>query len=255
MRSALHPAASLLAAFLWASLMLVPAVTRAAAQLAVHPLLLTLPASKLSTALTLTNKSRQPVTIEAELLAWAQVDGKDDYQPTEALAASPPIVRIAPGASQIIRIGRARKLAAPEHELAYRVRLIEVPASIGSGTAVTTVLNIRLPIFVPPASAAQRPVPQLSAEWLPDAQGLRLRVRNEAVVHGKVTAWQLKAANGTVLGQPLNIYVLPDSSREFLLPWTDLAAAGEGAAELQLTFDRRGGSASLPVQIARPVAH
>ena len=96
--------------------------------------------------------------------------------PTDALAASPPLLQIGANAGQLIRLVRTA-VDAPAAEESYRVLIDELPAP---GTPVENGITIRLrysvPVFVePPGMPAP---PRLAWRVERDAQGLRLAVDN-----------------------------------------------------------------------------
>ena len=58
---------------------------------------------------------------------WVQSeDGTDEYESTSDVIAVPPIFSIAPGETQIIRVGLVGGLS-PDRELAHRLFLTELP--------------------------------------------------------------------------------------------------------------------------------
>ena len=95
--------------------------------------------------------------------------------PTDALAASPPLLQIGANAGQLIRLVRTA-VDAPAAEESYRVLIDELPAP---GTPVENGITIRLrysvPVFVEPPGM---PAPPRAWRVERDAQGLRLAVDN-----------------------------------------------------------------------------
>lgn len=205
----------------------------AAAQFSIEPLLLKLPANKLATSLNLGNRGEAAVTVQAELVSWDQSEGQDRYRPVDELVVSPPIFSIAPGATQVVRVGRLRKTTAPTDEIAYRLRLAEVPSdSDRQMGAVATVMQLSLPVFVSPASNREQPQLQIRV-GARRGDDLRLTVSNDGHVHGKLTQLTLLQNGKPVAERSLNYYVLAGASRD--LDWSGaLKNAAVGAAELQV---------------------
>src|SRR3990170_3108661 len=91
-----------LAAFAWLIACAGPA---SAGSFTVNPVNITLPAGRQAASLTLTNSDAAPVSVLVQTYAWTQVDGVDVHTPTDNIIASPPIFTIAPGKTQLVRIG------------------------------------------------------------------------------------------------------------------------------------------------------
>jgi fimbrial chaperone protein len=229
-------AAAAAALFLCATGALAPRPASAAAQFSIEPLLLTLRADRLATSLTLGNTGAKPVTVQAELVSWNQDGGEDAYAEAVGLIVSPPIFTLAPGAKQVVRVGRLKRSQAPERELAYRIRLTEVPPK-ASGQALATYMQLTLPVFVPPADREAGPA--LDVVATPTANGdLRLAVENAGLVRDKVTRLVLSQGGKVVAERALNYYVLAGAKRELVWPGA-LKGATAGPAELRIQLDGR----------------
>ena len=126
-----------------------------AANLVVNPVRVTLSESQKTGAITVLNKSTEPVSIQLEVLSWSQEEGKDVLTPTREILATPPIFTIPAGASQLIRIG-LRRVPEMQREQTYRVILQELPAPPSpefNGTRM--MMRISLPVFVLPKLATK----------------------------------------------------------------------------------------------------
>jgi fimbrial chaperone protein len=101
---------------------------------------------------TIRNERAREVLYQATIWRWKVVDGKDRYVATEDFIASPPAFTLAPGASQIVRIGMRSPALSPV-EQTYRLALAEVPrpdAAREEGGVVEFALQYLLPVFVAP---------------------------------------------------------------------------------------------------------
>lgn len=128
------------ALLLWTTATGVPA---SAGTLEVNPILLEISAGRRTATVTLRNQEAVPVTVRAYPLEWRQADGGEEYGETSALIVSPPVFTLAPGATQLIRVGLRTPAAAGR---AYRLILEEVPdASPTNGIRVA--LRLNLPLF------------------------------------------------------------------------------------------------------------
>src|SRR6266849_8263705 len=184
-----------------------------AGSLSVTPIRIELSSAQSSVALTVRNDGDQPTVVQAQLVAWSQVDDDDRLEPTTDILASPPIFTVAPGASQILRI--ALRLAPDAaRERAYRVLVTEVPGKPQPESAgAQFALKISLPIFVDASGA--KTSPQL--EWSGTRTGkgeLALTAVNTGTKHIRV-----QAIEGTSAGSDLDAnfaglwYILPGQRR------------------------------------------
>lgn len=115
-----------------------------AGSFSVDPVHISLPDGQRATSLTVHNSGSAPVSIHAEALAWTQVNGDDHYSPTDNVIVSPPIFTIAPGATQLVRVGLKNRKQDP----AYRLILQEIPTQKAVPGEVQIVLRLNLPIYL-----------------------------------------------------------------------------------------------------------
>ncbi|MGU7841263.1 fimbrial biogenesis chaperone [Burkholderia sp. AW33-5] len=185
----------------------------------VSPVRVELSAAQRSVALTVKNESPdQPVVVQLRTAAWSQNAGDDVYASTGDLIAAPPIFTIAPGSSQVVRIG-LRRAPGADRETSYRLYLQEIPPAPKPGFAgVQIALEMSLPIFVKPA-ADTAPRLRWSAAPRPAGTGmLALRVTNDGTAHAQVANLALLApgSDRPVATHAEFAYVLPGQSRELM---------------------------------------
>ena len=114
-----------------------------AGTLQVNPVLLEINAGRRTATVTLRNEEATPVTIRAYALDWRQTGGDEAYGETSAVIVSPPIFTVAPGATQLIRVGLRSPSAAPA---AYRLIVEEVPEAQPS-QGIRVALRLNLPLY------------------------------------------------------------------------------------------------------------
>lgn len=206
-----------------------------------NPIRLVVPAGANATSLTLENTGAEAVLVQAEVLAWSQADGKDVLAPSEDLVVSPPIFKVAPKASQIVRVGVVRRNAG-DRELTYRVFLQEVPEPAAPGAqGVNVALRLGLPVFVMPRANT---APQLAWRAVRDAGGVKVTVTNSGNAHAQLIDCRVVRENGTVVAElPLAAYVLPGSTRS----WTVKTGSVAGAEKLRLSVQTAGGLVSADI--------
>lgn len=197
-------------------------------------------ANERAAALWLENPGQAPITLQLRIYAWAQQDGKNVYAAQDAILGTPPIVTIAPGEKQLVRLTRT-VAATPGTEGAYRVIVDEIPAakpSSGTGAAVTFRMRYSLPLFVHgpglllPGRSTDKAAPRKDGgagrqgtgnmagpllDWrIAEAgEGAFLEIRNRGAVHARLTD---AAFGGTSMADGLLGYVLPGSMMRWPIP-------------------------------------
>lgn len=197
----------------------------------VGPVTATLSTDHRVAALTVRNTGSEATTIQLQAMAWSQSGGKDVFAAAHDILATPPIFTIPAGGSQVIRVG-ARREPDPQHELAYRLFLREVPPPPQpDAQGLRMVLEISLPVFLQP-SVATAPDLHWQATRV-DPGHLRLTANNTGTAHARLSHFVLSDANGKRLPMSANtVYILPGNSHE----WVIDAAVAEGS-HLGLAMD------------------
>jgi fimbrial chaperone protein len=182
----------------------------------VSPVSATLTRVESVSALTVRNTGTQTAVIQLEAMAWSQPDGRDQYALAADILATPPIFTIAPGGTQVIRVGSRRPPGTTER--AYRLFLREVPPPPKPGfSGLRMNLQISLPIFVLQDAAV---APQL--EWQVErtsAGQTLIHVTNRGQKHARLSRFKLST---TIGDKPLPmedhiVYVLPGATHDWLL--------------------------------------
>src|SRR5687768_16393781 len=78
-------------------------------------------------AITVTNEGETEMVLQAEVSTWRQkADGSDEQVPSEDLILSPPILKLAPKARQVVRLARIASADVAQQQT-YRLVIREVP--------------------------------------------------------------------------------------------------------------------------------
>ena len=187
------------------------------------------PERSLTTQTTFTNLDRVPMSFTVEVFEWTSQDGQDVLTPTPDVLVNPASFTLAPEGKQVIRLGVRRKPG--ERELTYRVFIRQAPpagdaaAPQASGTNVTVLLNLSLPVYIAAPSAA----PQVSYAVRRDGNDLALSVTNAGTRH--LTYRDLVVRAGERAVRVDSKAVLAGGS--FLLP---LTGWGDWTGELTVTY-------------------
>ncbi len=195
-----------------------------AANLQISPVSIAFRATQTAAGVTLQNFGDTPLHGQVRVFTWDQKDGEDVLVPATDVVASPPIMEVAPKASQTVRLVR-RNGAAPAREQTYRILIDEIPRGDGAATGVAIRLQYSVPVFVaPPDDAA---APRLAWSVVEKGGAWYLRARNEGSLHARIGATTLRTASGKEiqLGKGLLGYALAGRAREWRLDADPGAAA------------------------------
>lgn len=195
-----------------------------------------------ATALWLENPGKAPITLQVRIYAWAQDAGKNAYAQQETILGTPPIVTIAPGAKQLVRL--TRTVPTPVgREQAFRVVVDEVPTASPentSGAAVSFRMRYSLPLFAygigmarisSAKTVAADHAPELAWRIVGTGGDRHIEIRNSGATHARLTnvAFSRSAVptDGDVpLTKGLFGYVLPGATMRWPLA-VETGATGE----------------------------
>jgi len=214
-----------------------PALANAGA-FAVTPVRIYMGPKDRAVAVTLTNEADAPVALQAELHSWTQTaDGAEQLVPTDDLILSPPILKLAAHARQVVRLAMVVPRD-PVRQMTYRLIVREVPevtAPKDSQVQVPIALVLSMPVFVTPPVARRELSCRIAtaANMPPEAM-----CTNQGTAYAQVRLATLKRGERVLAGFEAGTYILPGASKTIALA-SALSAqdAGAGPAELVVTFD------------------
>jgi fimbrial chaperone protein len=186
-------------------------------------------------AITLTNEGNSEVALQADISVWSQrPDGTDELELTEDLILSPPIIRLAPNARQVVRLALL-KPADASRQLTYRLVVREVPeitAPKEGQVQVPISLALSMPVFITPPPAKR----EVSCEAVRmEAAALQARCTNKGTAYAQIRDARLKRGDSVLATFEGGTYILPGALKSL-----DLKAAGTvagGPAQLSVVFD------------------
>lgn len=215
-----------------------PAAAQSSGALLIWPVDPVLEARQNATALWLENNGTLPKTLQVRVFAWAQKNGSNVYAAQDDVIGSPPILTIAPGQRQLVRLTRTVP-PSDEPERSYRVIVDEIPvpqtAEKGAGASVSFRMRYSIPLF---SYAQEMPLDlretikteqvKRALQWHvgQDADGRYLEVKNEAKIHARLVDVSFEKENSTSpVAKGLLGYVLPGSTVRWPLPNETQASA------------------------------
>ena len=181
-------------------------------------------------AVTVTNNGDRPVTFQTDVLVWLQAEGIDRFEPTNDLLVVPPIVEVAPNASQVFRV-MMRSPAPSGVERTYRLLLEDITeglAPVAGQASISFKLSHSLPVMVAPAGKVLNAIRWKPCTAEPATRPAAARIRllnagNRRVKFETITiagdGWQ------QVLSLKTGENVLAGAQREWVVP---LAAGQAG---------------------------
>lgn len=186
-------------------------------------------------AVTITNEGDTEVVLQADLNAWSQrPDGTDEQVPTEDLILSPPIIKLAPNARQVVRLALL-KPADASRQLIYRMIMREVPEAVAARDKTIQVpiaLALSMPVFITPPLARRSMSCQAARS---DTPALNVSCTNSGTAYAQVREILVRRGNQTVARFEGGTYILPGARQVMSAKGDQVIAAG--AAQLNVSFD------------------
>ena len=200
-------------------------------------------------AITVVNESDEPLVMQADVYTWKQKpDGEDDLQPSEDLFLSPPIIKLAPRARQVVRLAVLKPIASTEQQT-YRLIVREVPEANAPDKAVQVqvALAFSLPVFITPPEAKRTLACAIERTG---ANAARANCENAGRAYAQPREFALVSSAGTkIASRESGGYLLGGTKRAFELKGANGALAG-GSAKLVVSLDD-GSSQSYDVTVAQ----
>lgn len=205
----------------------------AASSVLIWPINPVIEAEQKAVALWLENRGQAPVNLQVRVMNWQQAGFEDRLDAQREVIGSPPVVTIAPGKRQMIRL---MAMQAPQAgvQQAYRVLIDEMldnDAAADPQLGVKFQMRYSIPLFVFGAGAApergQNPAgeglktlaPQLSYQLQQQGGERYLLVRNGGTAHARLSAVHFsRGGQQQVVAEGLLGYVLPGAEMRWPLP-------------------------------------
>jgi fimbrial chaperone protein len=208
-----------------------------AAQLRVEPVLLDMNAPTAAGSLTLRNDEDSDVVVQTRVMRWSQADGKESLEPTTDVVASPPTVKLAPGADYVVRVVRVSKRPIRGEE-SYRVVVDQLPnVRRQQARAINLLIRHSIPVFFRN--------PQLSASnvaWSLGYEGDKLVViaNNSGDERLRIASLRLRDAAGATVafGNGLVGYALGKSSMSWIAPSHPRGFGAGGSVSITAETDK-----------------
>lgn len=223
-----------LAALALATLALATPVLHAGA-FSVTPVRIYMKPNDRAVALTIVNEGTTEVALQADMNSWTQQpDGTDVIELTEDMIVSPPIIKLAPRARQVVRLAR---LQPPDlgRQLTYRLIVREVPEATAprdKTIQVPIALALSMPVFITPPHAA--PVVDCTLSRT-GAQALEARCANTGTAYAQIREILVSRGDALLARFEGGTYILPGAGRTLAIKGDQAVAPGR--ARMDVRYD------------------
>jgi len=213
------------------------------AGLQVTPIVLDIKQTQKSDGLWLTNTSNTPMDVQIRVFEWVQQNQTDTLNPTSEFVASPPLVKIASGQKQFVRLVRVGQKPAST-ESAYRIVVDELPLERATSKGLTFALRYSIPVFIQSSTATASP----SLAWqVSSGKGSEvvLTISNTGSTRAKLSHLKFVSNKGqsVVINQGLFGYALAKSRRQWVIAKNSRVFASGGHFEVTMN----GQQLTIPV--------
>jgi len=184
-----------------------------AQSLSVLPVNVFLQPGQKTATLSVTNSGDKPTSIQVRAYDWSQKDDQDQLSASKVVVVSPPLVTIAPAATQVVRLILRQSPAGSE--ATYRIILDQIPGP-GEPGVIQMVLRLSIPVFAAPPTRA---VPQVQYRLERDGDNLFLVGVNSGQSHEALHDIAVTASSGRKLGLKAKVspYLLAGATRRWEL--------------------------------------
>ncbi|AMZ77757.1 MULTISPECIES: fimbrial biogenesis chaperone [Enterobacter] len=186
--------------------------------LQIAPVSLTLQAMQNADGIWLSNEGGTPLHAQVRVWRWTQSGFSDKLSSAQGLVISPPMLVLAPGEKQLVRVIRTVPTT-PNAEASWRLSIDELPPGIRENNRLQFVMRYSVPVFTQPAGLVDA-APKL--QWrVVEADGKAFfEVKNQGNIHAQLAQATLVKDDGRrkIITPGLMGYVLPGSTMRWVIP-------------------------------------
>lgn len=189
----------------------------AASGLQIAPVTLTLQATQNADGIWLSNAGESVLNAQVRVFHWHQGADGDKLSPSQGLVISPPMLALAPGERQLIRVIRTAPPSASTED-AYRLSIDELPPAKLEKNKLQFVMRYSVPVFIQPTTQDDMAAKLRWKMQQRDGKNF-LEVSNQGNAHAQLSAATIVQRNGVkkVISPGLLGYVLPGSTMRWII--------------------------------------
>lgn len=187
-------------------------------------------------AVTITNESDEELVMQADVYEWKQkAGGEDDLTLSEDLVLSPPILKLAPRARQVVRLATLKPVQGAR-QATYRLIVREIPEARkeAKNVELQVALAFSMPVFITPP-AAKKDFACTASRSAPEA--VQVSCENTGETYIQPREFGLVVDGRKVAARENALYYLPGTRRTTELRAADGARIPGGAAKLEIVLD------------------
>jgi fimbrial chaperone protein len=204
-----------------------------AGSLQVEPVLIDVTtAGSAASTVTLHNAGTTPINAQVRVFRWSQANGEEKLEPTDDVAASPPVLTIGPNGKNIVRIIRQTKQPVVGEE-SYRLLVDQLPdLSQQKNGGVNLMVRYSIPVFF---GASNKKSPTLAWSVAVKGDKVTLSAHNTGDRRLRISALTIQDAGGRKisLGSGLAGYALGQSTKSWVVPGHGFSAQGTASVSGQ----------------------
>lgn len=205
-----------------------------AAGLQIAPVSLDIQATQNADGIWLSNEGEATLNAQVRIRHWTQSGNSDKLTYEQGVVISPPMLVLAPGEKQLVRIIRNGS-GRPDVEDAWRLSIDELPPAKREKNQLQFVMHYSVPVFIQPAGLPNSS-PKLQWKLVAADGKLFMEVNNQGNSHAQLAQATFVQVNGArkVISPGLLGYVLPGSTMRWIIPVSAGAADSGGKVEVMI---------------------
>lgn len=202
--------------------------------LQIAPVSLTLQGTQNADGIWLSNEGGEPLNAQVRVWRWTQSGNSDRLYNAQGLVISPPILALAPGEKQLVRVIRTGP-APLNVEDAWRLSVDELPQAKREKNQLQFVMRYSVPLFVQPAGLTEA-TPKLRWQLVKTDGKVFIEVNNKGNLHAQLAQATFVSGGGVrkSISQGLLGYVLPGSTMRWMIPVSAGEAEHGGKVEVMI---------------------
>lgn len=185
-----------------------------ASSIQISPTSITLTQQQPISILTVRNPGSDELLIQLNLFNWQQINGREKLTPSQDLWVTPPLFKLLPHKTQIVRFGLKQKTA-PLMQKNYRLLLRQVPIEKKIKRGIHFLLQMSLPVWIQPKVIQAQW--HWQARWL-DHKHLEIQLQNRGNVTLFIDQWKISNPNGLIAKQKTFRYILSQQNDRWVVP-------------------------------------
>lgn len=182
----------------------------------VTPVRIYMASSERASAVTVTNDGDDELVMQSDIYDWKQsADGKEILTLSEDMILSPPILKMAPRSSQVLRLIALNALF-KDRQQTYRMIIRQIPEAKPSkaNMQLQIAYAFSIPIFITPPDASAK----LDCSLVKGAPDMAKAVcQNAGTATAHTTSLQISSADGNSMARhDSGAYILPGAQKSFI---------------------------------------